>query len=76
MVTVYTQPRCPACRTTKSALDAREIEYNEVDITEDSDALELVLSKGFKQAPVVITDEDSWSGHQPDKINSLQKEHE
>jgi hypothetical protein len=26
---------------------------------------------GFKSAPVVITDSDSWAGFQPDKINAL-----
>jgi glutaredoxin-like protein NrdH len=26
---------------------------------------------GFMSAPVVITDDDSWAGFKPDKINGL-----
>jgi glutaredoxin-like protein NrdH len=56
---------------TKRMLDKIGVEYNTVDITEDSAAMEMVLGLGFKSAPVVITDTDSWAGFNPDKINSL-----
>jgi glutaredoxin-like protein NrdH len=56
---------------TKRMLDRIGVEYETVDITEDSAAMEMVLGMGFKSAPVVITDTDSWAGFNPDKINSL-----
>jgi glutaredoxin-like protein NrdH len=56
---------------TKRMLDKIGVDYNTVDITEDSAAMEMVLGLGFKSAPVVITDNDSWAGFNPDKINSL-----
>jgi hypothetical protein len=31
----------------------------------------MIISKGFKSAPVVITDNDSWAGFNPDKISEL-----
>ena len=34
-------------------------------------ALEQVKALGYLQAPVVITDEDHWSGFRPDKIDEL-----
>jgi len=71
MTTVYTKPSCVQCDMTKRMLDNLKVEYDTVDITEDSSALEMILSLGFKSAPVVITDTDSWAGFQPDKINSL-----
>jgi glutaredoxin-like protein NrdH len=37
----------------------------------DENALEAVKALGYLQAPVVITDEDHWSGFRPDKINEL-----
>ena len=52
-------------------MDKLSIEYSVVDITTDTEAFELVLSKGFKSAPVVITDNDIWSGFNPDKISGL-----
>jgi len=42
-----------------------------LDVTEDPAALEQVKSLGYLQAPVVITDEDHWSGFRPDKIDEL-----
>lgn len=71
MTTVYVKPACVQCDMTKRMLDKLEIDYDTVDITQDASALDMVMSMGFKSAPVVITDSDSWAGFQPDKINSL-----
>lgn len=40
-------------------------------MSQDADALERVKALGYLQAPVVITDEDHWSGFRPDKIDEL-----
>jgi len=71
MTTVYTKPSCVQCDMTKKMLNKIGVDYNTVDITEDSAAMEMVLGMGFKSVPVVITDNDSWAGFNPDKINSL-----
>lgn len=71
MTTVYTKPSCVQCDMTKKMLDKIGVDYETVDIMEDSDAMEMILGMGFKSAPVVITDTDSWAGFNPDKINSL-----
>ena len=71
VVTVYTKPQCVQCNMTYRALDAKGISYTKVDITEDAQALEMVKSLGYMQAPVVIAGEEHWSGFQPDKINAL-----
>jgi glutaredoxin-like protein NrdH len=52
-------------------MDKLKIEYSVVDITVDAEALDMIISKGFKSAPVVIADNDSWSGFNPDKISGL-----
>ena len=71
VVTVYTKPQCVQCNMTYRALDAKGISYTKVDITEDAQALEMVKSLGYMQAPVVIAGDEHWSGFQPDKINAL-----
>jgi glutaredoxin-like protein NrdH len=71
MTTVYTKPSCVQCDMTKRMLDKIGVQYNTIDITKDSDALQMILDMGFQSAPVVITDSDSWAGFQPDKINKL-----
>lgn len=70
-VTVYTKPACVQCNATYRALDKKGIEYKSVDISQDPEALERVRAMGYMQAPVVITDDDHWSGFRPDKIASI-----
>jgi glutaredoxin-like protein NrdH len=71
MVTVYTKPSCVQCDATKRMMDKLGIKYETVDITVDTEAFDMIISKGFKSAPVVITDDDSWAGFNPDKISEL-----
>ena len=70
-ITVYTKPSCVQCNATYRALDAKGLSYEIFDISQDADALALVKSLGYLQAPVVITSEDHWSGFRPDKIDDL-----
>lgn len=71
MVTVYTKPACVQCNATYRALDAKGVEYRSVDLSRDPDALDVVKAMGYMQAPVVVTDNDHWSGFRPDKIATL-----
>lgn len=70
-VTVYTKPSCVQCTATYRALDSKGIEYNVLDLSEDETALQTVKELGYLQAPVVVTDEEHWSGFRPDKIAEL-----
>ena len=70
-ITVYTKPSCVQCNATYRALDAKGIEYEILDVSQNEAALEQVKALGYMQAPVVITDEDHWSGFRPDKIDEL-----
>ncbi|WP_349828058.1 glutaredoxin-like protein NrdH [Brevibacterium litoralis] len=71
MITVYTKPSCVQCTATHRALDAKGIEYRSVDLAQDPNALDVVKAMGYMQAPVVVTDNDHWSGFRPDKIATL-----
>lgn len=70
-ITVYTKPSCVQCNATYRALDAKGIEYEIHDLSEDANALEQVKALGYMSAPVVVTDEGHWSGFRPDKIDEL-----
>ena len=71
MTVVYTKPACVQCDMTKRYMDKNGIEYTTIDITQDQEALEMILKMGFSSAPVVISEAGSWAGFQPDKINLL-----
>lgn len=70
-ITVYTKPACVQCNATYRALDKQGLDYDVVDITEDSDAREYVMALGHLQAPIVVAGEDHWSGYRPDRIKAL-----
>lgn len=70
-ITVYTKPACVQCNATYKALDKKGITYSVVDITEDPDARDYVMSLGYLQAPVVVAGEEHWSGFRPDRIREL-----
>ena len=70
-ITVYTKPSCVQCNATYRALDKKGIEYKTVDVSQDAEALEYIIGLGHQQAPVVVTDNDNWSGFRPDKIATL-----
>jgi glutaredoxin-like protein NrdH len=70
-ITVYTKPSCVQCTATYRALENKGIEFEIFDLSVDEKALETVKELGYLQAPVVITDSDSWSGFRPDKIEEL-----
>lgn len=70
-ITVYSKPACVQCNATYRALDKLGAEYTVVDISEDADARDYVMSLGHLQAPVVIVDGDHWSGYRPDRIKAL-----
>ena len=71
MITVYTKPACVQCNATYRALDSKGIEYRSVDLSTDPNALDVVKAMGYMQAPVVVTDNDHWSGFRPDKIAAI-----
>ncbi|UJP40242.1 glutaredoxin-like protein NrdH [Cellulomonas palmilytica] len=70
-ITVYSKPACVQCNATYRALDKLGADYTVVDISEDADARDYVMSLGHLQAPVVIADGDHWSGYRPDRIKAL-----
>jgi len=71
MVTVYTLPACVQCDSTKRLLTRNEIPYNEVDLSQDSDAMAMVRELGYSAAPIVMAGDDHWSGFRPDKLATL-----
>ncbi len=73
-ITVYTKPSCVQCDQTKRFLDKSKIDYLTIDITENQEAFDKIISMGFKSAPVVITDNDSWAGFNPSKLAKLVEE--
>src|SRR5690606_34826259 len=68
---VFTKSNCPKCEDTKTLMDSLGIDYEVVSLDGNREALAYVKAAGFKQAPVVFTASESWSGFQEDKIRDM-----
>ena len=51
-VEVFTQPHCAPCREVERFLRNREVAFAVRDVTEDGDALEAIVARGFMATPV------------------------
>lgn len=75
-VTVYTKDHCPQCNRVKAAFDKDGLEYEEAPI--DERVLTLARIKGWKAAPIVVSDEHpeyAFSGAQPHQIEDFITKH-
>ena len=71
MVKVYSKDNCTNCMVTKNFLKMKGIEFEEIDITKDQQALSYVQSLGYSTLPVVVADKDHWAGYNAVKLSSI-----
>lgn len=76
MITVYSRPNCMPCKFTKQFLTEHNIQFKDVDVSEEPEALEILKQHGFFALPVVAINQSfdfAFCGFQPDKLNDLLK---
>jgi glutaredoxin-like protein NrdH len=75
MITVYSKPSCMQCTATYRALDNKGVHYEVIDLTaQPAEVVDSFKARGLLQAPIVVTNNDTWAGFQPDKIAALPAE--
>lgn len=70
-ITVYSKPVCPQCDATKKYLTKMDVEYTEIDISQDEAARQEVLDMGYQQTPVVKSGDVHFSGFRIDKLREI-----
>ena len=71
-VVVYTSPTCTYCYVVKIFLKKNNIEFKEVDISEDKKGKEELLKKtGLETAPVTFVGEKFVAGYDREKLKEL-----
>ncbi len=57
---IYTKPGCPYCAAAKQDLEARSVDYDEIDVYTRAGAREQLaeLTGGMNVVPVIIDDDD------------------
>lgn len=75
MIIVYSKPNCELCEMTKEFLKEHYVEFEEINVEENEEALENVKAKGFKNLPVVIVSNKGFvfefDGFQMDLLEGL-----
>lgn len=71
-IIIYTKANCVQCNATKNAMDSKGLNYQLINLDSDPQAVETLRSLGYRQAPVVMANDEHWSGFRPDKIMALQ----
>lgn len=74
MVKIFTTPTCAICFALKQFLKEHNIEFEEIDISNDKKAREEVIKKtGQMEVPVIEIDREIVVGFDKDKIIKLLK---
>lgn len=75
-VTLYTLPDCVGCNATKRALNKAGVEYEEINLQERPELVEMFKQQGLAQAPIVETKEgERWAGYNPGKLREHGLDH-
>lgn len=51
MLTVYSKPSCPFCVRAKNYLQSKNIQFNEIDVTQDKESLAFIKARGHRTVP-------------------------
>ena len=74
MVKVYSTPTCPYCVTLKEFLKENNIEFEDLDVSQDDKARDYMVKKTNQMGvPVVEIDGEMIIGFDRDKISQLLK---
>lgn len=61
MVIVYSSPSCGNCEKAKQTLLEEEIDFQEIDITQDNQSRIKLMSEGFARLPVFELDGEFYN---------------
>lgn len=70
-ITIYTRNDCVQCHATKRAIESRGFTFDLINLDLHPEAADDLRAWGYRQLPVVVTEQESWSGFRPDMINRL-----
>jgi glutaredoxin-like protein NrdH len=56
---------------TAKVLTQNGTDYNTIDVSADQAAFDKIVGLGYRQVPVVMANEQHWSGFNPEKLKQL-----
>ena len=70
-ITVYSKPDCIKCEMTKRYLTDKGVQFTEVDVLEDTEALQMLRDEGYTELPVVDVNGEVHTGFRPDVLSKV-----
>ena len=65
MITIYSKPNCMQCEFTKKYLNDKGVEFKEINVFENAEALQMLRDEGYAELPVVDIKGERHSGFHP-----------
>lgn len=72
MIKLYTQENCPNCEELKDFLKVKGIEYNEVDVNNDTKARAFMIMNDIETTPAVDFNSSIFAGEVEDIKSKLE----
>ena len=70
-VNIYTKENCMPCRATVMKFGQLGIAFSQMSIESVPEKMQEFIERGYLTAPIVETEDETWSGFRPDKLNNL-----
>lgn len=71
-IKLYSTPTCPWCSMTRKYFDTRNVQYQDIDVTKDRNAVEEMVAKsGQRGVPVIDIDGSIIIGFDKERVDSL-----
>lgn len=71
-ITIYSTPTCPYCLQAKSFFEQKNLDFEEIDVSQDQKASEeMVKISGQMGVPVIVMDKEIIIGFDEGKINKI-----
>ena len=68
MITIYSKPNCMACNFSKKYLEDNDVEFKEINVFEDKEALAMLRDKGIAEMPAVDINGEFHTGFRPELL--------
>ncbi|GAA3012358.1 glutaredoxin-like protein NrdH [Tetragenococcus solitarius] len=70
-ITLFSKNNCMQCKMTKRFLAENNINFEEINIDNEPDALGWLKEQGFQSVPVITSDATTVVGFRPDQLRQL-----
>ncbi len=70
-IVIYTSNTWPHCHTAKDYLAAKNLQFEEKNVSTDMEARKELIAKGFMGVPVIYVDDEAIVGFDKAKLDEL-----